>query len=410
MQRCPIVLDRTGQDIHAEAARLRAQGPVAQVELPGGHLAWSITSYEVAKRVLTDPRFVKNGKKHWPPLMRGEVPPDWEMITWVMMDNVQTRDGAEHDRLRKLISHAFVPRRVQSARGHIEKLTNELLDDLAALPPGEVVDIKGRFTYALPASVILDLFGVPEEQRNSVLEGNIANSKTTNTGAEAEAIMVQWHAAMEELVATKRKEPGNDLTSLLIAQKEQDGAVLTDEEMVGTLHVMFGAGSETLGNVMAHAIVDLLSNPDQLNLVLSGEYGWDDVFAEAVRKDAAVAQLPFRYAAEDVEIGGVKIAQGDLVLIAYAGIGRDPEVHGASADQFDITRADKTNLSFGYGPHSCMGQSLAALQASIALPALFARFPDIRLAVPVEEIPPQGTFIMNGYGSLPVYLTAPSPA
>jgi cytochrome P450 len=215
---------------------------------------------------------------------------------------------------------------------------------------------------------------------------------------------------MEQLVATKRKQPGNDLTSLLIAQKEQDGAVLTDEEMVGTLHVMFGAGSETLGNVLAHAIVDLLSNPDQLKLVLSGEYGWDDVFAEAVRKDAAVAQLPFRYAAEDIEIGGVKMAQGDLVLIAYAGIGRDPEVHGASADQFDITRADKTNLSFGYGPHSCLGKSLASLQASIALPALFARFPDIRLAVPVQEIPPQGTFIMNGYGSLPVYLTAPSPA
>jgi 2-hydroxy-5-methyl-1-naphthoate 7-hydroxylase len=411
MGKCPIVLDVTGKDIHAEAARIRAEGPVTQVEVPGGYLAWSVTDYAVAKQMLADPRFSKNAKEHWPPLMKGEVAPDWELYTWVAMDNVTTRDGTDHDRLRNLVAHAFAPRQVEAARGHIEKLVHELLDELATVPPGEVVDIKGRFTYLLPARVICDLFGVPVETRDSVLQGAVTNSKTTNTKEESEANFLQWHHAMETLVAAKRAQPGSDLTSVLIAAHE-DGSSLTDDELVGTLHVMLGAGSETLGNVMSHAIVDLITNRDQLELVRSGQYTWEDAFAEAVRKDAAVAQLPFRYATEDVEVAGVQIAKGDLVLIAYAGIGRDPKVHGDTADKFDVTRKDRTSLSFGYGPHHCLGRSLAQVQAMAALPALFERFPDMRLAVPVDEIPPQGTFIMNGYGSVPVYLTAqvPQPA
>ncbi|GAA1422359.1 cytochrome P450 family protein [Catellatospora coxensis] len=409
MGKCPIMLDRTGKDIHAEAARIRAEGPVTRVEVPGGYLAWSVTNYEVGRQMLADPRFSKNAKEHWPPLIRGEVPTDWELYTWVAMDNVTTREGADHDRLRKLVAHAFAPRQVEAARGHIEKLVAGMLDDLERVPPGEVVDIKGRFTYLLPAHVICDLFGVPAQARDNVLQGAVTNSKTTNTREESEANLHQWHQAMEDLVAEKRANPGSDLTSVLV-QARESGSMMTSDELVGTLHVMLGAGSETLGNVMSHLIVDLLDNPEQLELIRSGQYTWEDAFAEAVRKDAAVAQLPFRYATEDVEVAGVQITKGDLVLIAYAGIGRDPEVHGESADRFDMTRQDKTNLSFGHGPHHCLGRSLATVQAMIAIPALFERFPDMRLAVPVSEIPPQGTFIMNGYGSVPVYLTAPVPA
>lgn len=401
MGKCPIVLDRLGKDIHAEARALRAQGPVTRVELPGGYFGWSVTDYAVAKKMLLDPRFPKNAKKYWPPLVNGDVSMDWEMITWVMMENINTRDGEEHDRLRKLVSHAFAPRQVEASRPLIEKVIGELLDDLETTEPGEAVDLKGRFTYALPAWVICDMFGVPVEARKRMLQGAVANSKTTITPEEAEENLRQWHEAMAELVATKRAKPGDDLTSLLIQAREEDDA-LTDDELLGSLHVLLGAGSETLGNVMAHAVVDLLSHPDQLELVTSGKADWSTAFAETVRKDAAVAQLPFRYAAEDVEIGGVRIEKGDLVMIAFAGVGRDPKVHGETADAFDILREDKTNLSFGHGPHACLGRSLATLQATLALPALFERFPNMRLATAPEDIPPQGTFIMNGYATLPV--------
>lgn len=305
--------------------------------------------------------------------------------------------------MRRLIAHAFTPRHVEESRPLIEKIVGQLLDDLEKAGPGEAVDLKGRYTYALPAWVICDMFGVPAEARRRMLQGAVANSKTTITPQEAEENLNQWHEAMAELVATKRAQPGEDLTSLLIKAREDEDA-LSDDELLGTLHVMLGAGSETLGNVMAHAIVDLLSHPDQLALVRSGRAGWETAFAETVRKDAAVAQLPFRFAAEDVEIGGVRIEKGDLVLIAFAGIGRDPKVHGESADEYRILREDKTNLSFGFGPHACLGRSLATLEATVALPALFARFPDLRLAVAPEDVPPQGTFIMNGYDTLPVYL------
>ena len=409
MGKCPIVLDRSGQDIHAEGRRLRAEGPVTRVELPGGFLAWSVTSYETAKSILTDERFSKDPRRNWPAFINGEVPPNWEMITWAVMDNMTTRDGADHTRLRRLVSPAFTTRQVEMARPQIEKIVNELLDAMAEQPAGSVVDFKAMFGYPLPARVICDLFGVPAEARDTVLRGSQVNSNTTNSQDEAEANVHQWHQAMTDLVAYKQEHPSDDLTSLLISSSpggDDNGRPLTAEEMVGTLHLMLGAGSETLSNVLVHAVLDILTHPEQRALVENGEYTWGDVMDETVRKEGAVAQLPFRYAAEDVEIGGVHIAQGDLVLIAYAAVGRDPEVHGDTADDFDITRADKTNLSFGYGAHRCVGMPLAVLQASIALPAVFERFPDMRLAVPVERLRPQGTFIMNGFAELPVHLTA----
>jgi cytochrome P450 len=116
--------------------------------------------------------------------------------------------------------------------------------------------------------------------------------------------------------------------------------------------------------------------------------------------------MPFRCAIDDIEIGGVTIAKGDLVLINYAAAGRDPRRYGDTAAEFDITRADKANISFGYGRHRCLGPALATMEAMVALPTLFERFPDLALAVPPAELAPQGTFIFNGYKEVPLLLTS----
>lgn len=404
MEKCPYVLDRAGSDIHKEAKNLRARGPVTLVELHGGYTAWSVTSYEIAKQLLVDPRISKNTKEHWPAFREGRVPQDWELFTWVAMDNMQTRDGAEHDRLRKLVAQAFTGRQTAKSRPIIEEIVGRLLDDLADVPAGEPVDIKGRYFYPLSTILVCDLLGIPDEDQAAMLHGAVVNAKTTNTAEESEANLHQWQSALGRLVERKRREPGDDLTTVIIKAREDEQAPLTDDEVVGSLHLLIGGGTETTANVLCHTVIDLLTHPDQLAMIRSGVLGWEAAWDEEVRKDGAVGSMPFRCAADDIEIGGVTIAKGDLVLINYAAAGRDPERYGETADEFDITRADKTNLSFGYGRHRCLGPALATMEAMVALPALFERFPDLALAVPVDELKPQGTFIFNGYAEVPVLL------
>lgn len=404
MEKCPYVLDRTARDIHEEARNLRARGPVTLVELHGGYTAWSVTSYEVAKQLLVDPRISKNTKEHWPEFREGKVSQDWELYTWVVMDNMQTRDGAEHDRLRQLVAQAFTGRQVAKSRPIIEGIVSRLLDDLETVPAGEVVDIKARYFHPLSTILVCDLLGIPEADRGAVLHGTAVNAKTTNTAEESEANLHRWQSAFGELVETKRREPGDDLTTVIIKASEDDKAPLTDAEVVGSLHLLIGGGTETTANVLCHTVIDLLTHPDQLAMIRSGALGWDSAWDEEIRKDGAVGSMPFRCATEDIEIAGVTIAKGDLVLMNYAAAGRDPEKYGDTAAEFDITRADKANLSFGYGRHRCLGPGLATMEAMVSLPALFERFPNLALAVPVTELQPQGSFIFNGYAEVPMLL------
>lgn len=402
----PIVLDPSGQDVHSEGDRLRAQGPIAQVELPGGVRAWSVVGYEVLQQVLADPRFAKDARKHWPAFINGEIAEDFPLIGWVMMDNMTTADGDDHARLRKLTAKAFTMRGTEAMRPMVEQITHDLLDKLAATPPGEVIDLKARFAYPLPTRVICDLFGVPEELRGEVMRGGEVNTETTISHEEAVANVEQWHQAMYDLVDIKRNDPADDLLSMLIDTQAEDGSRLSDSEMAGTLHLMLGAGSETTTNLLSKAVVMLLSHPEQYRLVRDGQVSWLDVIEETLRVESPIAQLPFRFTTEEVELAGVTIPAGDPILMGFAASGRDPRRHGERAGVFDLTRSDKEHLSFGYGVHHCIGAPLARMEAAIGLPALFERFPDIALAVPADQVQPQGTFLLNGSATLPVRLTA----
>lgn len=402
----PIVLDATGRDIHAEGARIRAQGPIAQVELPGGVRAWSVVGYEMVRKVLADPRFAKDARKHWPAFIRGEIGADFPLIGWVMMENMTTSDGEDHARLRKLVAKTFTLRRVEAMRPQIEEIVTRLLDDLAAQPPGAVVDLKTAFAQALPTQVICDLFGIPEEYRADVLRGGQVNVETTINHEVAMANVEQWHDAINDVIALKRREPGDDLISAMIAAQEEDGSRLNDSEMAGTVHLMLGAGSETTTNLISNAALAMLTHPEQYELIRTKKLSWREVIEETLRVESPIAQLPFRFTTEEIEIAGVRIPTGDPVLIGFAASGRDPQLHGDSAATFDITREDKEHLSFGHGIHFCIGAPLGRMEAAIALPALFERFPDLALAVTPDELEPQGTFLLNGRAEVPVRLNA----
>ncbi|KOV56173.1 cytochrome P450 family protein [Streptomyces sp. MMG1121] len=397
-----IALDPLVTDLDAESAALRAAGPLAAVELPGGVPVWAVTRHAEAKALLGDPRLVKDINA-WGAWQRGEIPADWPLIGLANPGrSMLTVDGADHRRMRTLVAQALTPRRVELMRERIEKLTQDLLD---ALPEGEeTVDLKAAFAYPLPMYVVADLMGIETARlpRLKVLFEKFFSTQTPPQ--EVIATLTELAQIMTETVAAKRAEPGDDLTSALILASE-DGEHLTDEEIVSTLQLMVAAGHETTISLIVNAVVNLSTHPEQRALVLSGAADWPAVIEETLRWSTPTSHVLIRFATEDVPVGDKVIPAGDALIVSYGAIGRDERAHGPSAGEFDITRASRNrHISFGYGPHVCPGAALSRLEAGVALPALYARFPGLDLAVPAAELRNKPVVTQNDLFELPVRL------
>lgn len=404
--RCPFVLDPAGTDIHHEADLLRERGPATQIALPGGVVVWSINHYSGVKQILKDTRVTKSARLHWTAFINNEIPNDWELISWIAMDNMATATGANQVRLRKLVGKAFSPRRIDLIRPRIEAIADELVDRIAAIPVGKVIDLRQEFCYPLPARLMADMLGMSERSREKTAEVMDMMVNTTVSPEQAQALLAGWKSAIAHLIKTKRENPGEDIMSDLIFARDGDSSALSEDELMDTIFAILGAGTESTVNFLGKLIVELLTHRDQIDRVLAGKDSWDDVIEEGLRVESPVAHLPLRYAAEDIDVDGVRIPKGDAILVNYAGVGRDPAVHGATAAEFDIRRADKTHLSFGLGPHFCPGWAIAREEVSIGLGKLFSRLPNMELAVDRQGLQAQPTFIMNGYRAVPVRVTA----
>ncbi|MFJ9696436.1 cytochrome P450 [Kitasatospora sp. NPDC101183] len=409
----PIALDPLARDSAAEGALLREAGPVVPVTLPGGVAAWAVARHEAARALLTDARLVKDAR-HWAAYQRGEVPADWPLIGLAVPGpSMVTTDGAEHRRLRAIVAQAFTPRRVELMRPRVEEIVRTLLDGLAQ--GGPVVDLKAAFAFPLPMTVICSLLGVPESDHGTLrdLYERFFGIKPDPAGIRA--TVAALNAFVNDLVAQRRSAPGEDLASALLAadadadadadaEGEGGGGALSDAEAAATLRVIIAAGHETTVNLIGNAVRALLAHPEQLALVRSGDVPWEAVVEESLRWTPPTSNFLFRFTAEPVEVGDAVIPAGEPVLVSYNAIGRDPAQHGATAELFDVTRGQSRHLSFGHGPHVCPGSPLARLEAGVALPALFERFPELALAVPDGELRASPSLVVNSLLELPVRL------
>lgn len=402
----PVIhLDPMGADHHGEAARMRELGPVVRVVLPGDVGVFAVTDHALLAELVCDRRVSKNWR-NWNAIVSGEVTDEWPLVGMIKVTNMVTSDGEAHQRLRRPVTATFTRSRVERLRPRLDEIVRELLDALPANADGEgVVDLRQHYAYPVPMSMICELTGVPVDWRPRLRELVDSIFRTNTTAEEVVATQRDRHALLDRLVELRRAEPGEDLTSALIQLGEQDGGALTKEELVDTIWLLLTAGHETTLSLVVNGVRALLTHPDQLELARrGGDEAWTRVVEETLRWDAPIGNFPARYPFEDIEIAGVRIPKGEAILAPYSGVGRDPAHHGQHADEFDITRPTARHLAFGGGPHICLGAHLARLEAQVALPALFERYPNVRLAADAATLPPVPSFFSNSAALLPVRL------
>ena len=388
-------------------AAVRELGPVHQVTLVDGHDAQLVVRYGEALAALNDSRLSKDMHAA---LSTGAGVVAEGLPGPAFARHMLSVDPPDHTRLRRLVSGAFSPRRIEELRPRVQTIIDDLLDDLAAQGSNSPVDLVAAFAFPLPFTVICELLGVPEPERASLGRGLSALLVPTSTPAEyarAKEASDAVVAMLGALVEAKQDAPGNDLVSDLISARDGDER-LDSQELLSTIFQLIVAGHDTTTSLIGNGVVALLTNPAQLAKLRAEPANLAAAIEEVLRYDAPVPHSTFRYAIEPLELGDQIIPAGAQVIICLAAANRDADRY-SSPEQLDIDRAQARHLAFGHGIHHCLGAVLARMEGQLAIGSLLRRFPQLALAVPKNDLHwgHGDGLVLRGLSELPVI---PGPA
>ena len=386
-------------DPYPTYARLRERAPVYRVDVDGKHGFWLVTRYADIVSVLRDPRFVKDFRHARTAEHQARMAPVPDVIR-VLDQNMLAQDPPNHTRLRALVQSAFSPRLVDSLRPRIEALADRLIDRVQAA--GQM-DLIADFAFPLPIGIIGALLGMPEHDQGRLREWSMAMVEADRSPAGLQRLvpsMLAFSDYVARLVEDRRTAPAADLITALV-QAEEAGERLSQSELFGMLFLLIVAGHETTVNLIGNGMLALLQHPDQRDLLRQRPTLIKPAIEELLRFDGPVETSTARYAREDVDIGGVTIPRGALVLVVIAAGDRDPH-RFPDPDRLDISRDTTGHLAFGHGIHYCLGAPLARLEGQIAISTLLRRLPNLRLAVAADHLEWRSGMLLRGLSRLPV--------
>ncbi|MEU8548690.1 cytochrome P450 [Streptomyces roseoverticillatus] len=396
-------------DPYPAYAWLREHAPVHRTALPSGVEAWLVTRYADARQALADQRLSKNPVHHSESAHgKGKVGIPGERSA-NLMTHLLNIDPPDHTRLRRLVSKAFTPRRVAEFAPRVQELTDRLIDGFA--DRGEA-DLIHEFAFPLPIYAICDMLGVPPEDQDDFRDwaGMMIRHGGGPRGGVARSVK-KMRTYLAELIHRKREDLGEDLISGLIRASDH-GEHLTENEAAAMAFILLFAGFETTVNLIGNGTYALLRHPEQRERLQRALAEGDETLLatgveELLRYDGPVELATWRFATQDLTIGGQRIAEGDPVLVVLAAADRDPE-RFADPDTLDLSRRDNQHLGYGHGIHYCLGAPLARLEGQAALATLLRRLPDLRLNAEPEDLRWRGGLIMRGLRTLPVAFTPES--
>lgn len=388
------------QDPYQVYRQLRQEAPARRLivkTLTAELNAWVVTRYDDVRRLLADPRLSKDAAGLPRVVERNKV--GAEPVHLANFQSMLFSDPPDHTRLRRIMGRAFTMRRVQHLRGPIEETTDALLD---AVEPGAEVDLVQSLTNPLPISVIGTLLGVPGPMHASFRSWNALLTGVDASMEQKQQAHLAAIGYLTELIAEKRRSPGDDLISAL-AQPAEDDTALDDGELLSTVFLVMNAGYETTASMLGNSIYELLRNPAQRAWLRADLARVPAAIEEFLRYESPLNLATVRYARETVDLEDVRIEPDDIVFVSLAAANRD-EARFDEPDVLDLQRTDGAHLSFGHGIHHCVGAPLARLEGDIVLSRLLSRFTQWELAVPATQVRWRKSLQFRALERLPVRL------